>query len=213
MVLNLSAIRAIVKGNRNLSPADRAFVAGIPAILGNVNKLLQDATNRAQMLPTTQKGFRKLPAAIAANQQRGIRLPAAPRTYHSTRREETVEGVSELRSWTSLTNPVHARGSQWRQQLINMSLEIRNQVAAGHPGRLFYNFVLQLDAQAVFILMQNGFMDRFRTMLGDPLTGEVDTQSLHNTMDPNQFQLGPWMDMVDEVKDARKYNRRVMGNL
>lgn len=209
----MKLVKGVLSGDTNLDSTALAKVSELKDRKEVVNAILSDAHDRAMQLNSTQKGYTNTMAVMVA-QKTKVSLPQAPSVFFSEARLTTVEGIRDLASWAKLgSNPIHAQGSQTRQQLFRLASRLREQLPPGHPGRNFYGQLSQLDSQAVFILESQGFWERFRDELKKMGIQTIDTdQLLMSLASQGNSSAGPWQNIIDELKEARKFNRRALPN-
>lgn len=176
-----------------------------------INEASLKASRRARQLPSSLPGYTDatIGDALAETQQ----VVPKSRVYFSEERLRTPAGIRNLEKWNSLgKDEVASLGARDRSSLLNLGAALRERQPNNYKAAQFYGYVTQLDRQAVFVLSRSGFMDRVRAVLGDAEKGQIDTDKLLNAFGAD-FDDMEWDNIIQELKNARQYNRSRLGNL
>ncbi len=189
-----------------------------------VDEQIKLATRRARRLESNRPGYEGLTISEVFAET-GESAEPNKDTYAAKARFTTRAGIEDLEGWGPLNgDAVKSVGTRHRQDISRLLAGdkdsspasyqgITERFPAGHPARQLYAAIGQLDSQGTFVLVQGGFWQRLRDILGDDERGVLKTDTLESAFDFDAEQWVQWNDLIKEVKNAKKFNRRVMGDL
>lgn len=211
MALGLKPKREVLGDNTPLTNNLAQRAERLLARRDAINNASVQAARRARRLPSILPGYTDatIGDALAEN---GMTVQPSE-VFFSRDRLKTAAGIRDLERWKALNrDEVLALGSRDRSSLLSLGLELKNRFPPGHRASLFYNYITQLDRQAIFVLNTSGFMSRVTYVLGDAERGTLETRNLQSAFGED-FDDTEWESLIQELKDARQYNRSRLGNL